>query len=421
MSKSLVDALSEGAWSVSAVVFDLNDMIDDEGRPISERRADAVVRAGVEMEMRQCPYAGIRQGRLMNVSALAQISRYYNPVLEEIAAFRRQSGHQATWFDILACVVDQLARPAIYLLQQRNAQGPVPAKVAVGHKLAAGFFGVMRDLHERLALGASIPVTTDSFLNQVEEMGALVGASEACAGSPQMIRKASATLVEGNTGSQIVLDRLRHEVARCLALQVQIGIFWQLYDRVHLWSLIRGELRGRLTPGNNFLARKIASAENDMEETEPARPIGAALSDALEAQRRHALAEALQDAAEPQTLEEDVHAATELLNKADSIIRYDGAVAPLARRVAQYLHARRLFVVELSRLEIDLRKHLGFPAETPINLGPAVFPAPQALPWYESILGRRIGPDGRLNGSSVGVRPETLNAELQPLKAQPDD
>ena len=75
MSKSLVEALSEGAWSVSAVVFDLNDIVDNEGRPVSERRADAAARAGVEMEMRQCPYAGIRHDKWMNVSALAQISR----------------------------------------------------------------------------------------------------------------------------------------------------------------------------------------------------------------------------------------------------------------------------------------------------------------------------------------------------------
>ena len=60
MSKSLEDALSEGAWSVSAVMFDLNDTLDDEGRPISERRADAEARVGVEMDMRECPFSGIR-------------------------------------------------------------------------------------------------------------------------------------------------------------------------------------------------------------------------------------------------------------------------------------------------------------------------------------------------------------------------
>lgn len=405
MSKSLVDALGDGAWSVSAVVFDLNDMIDDEGRPISERRADAAVRAGVEMEMRECPYSGIRHGKLMNASALVQISHYFNPVMAEITAFRRQAGGKdATWHDILACVVDQLSRPAIYLLQQRNARGPVPAQMAVGHKLAAGFFGVMRSLHERLALGDNLPVTAETFLQLMHETGALVGASEACAGSPQMIRKATVALVEGNSGSPLELDPLRIAIARCLALQVQIGIFWHLYDRVHLWSLIRGGFSEHLTPGNVFLASKLTSAQNDIEALAPPLPKGAALPDALDPQLRDKLANALCDAADPQALEEDIHAATALLGQPGRAICYGGTAAPLARCVANYLNVRRLIVAELSRLEHELRGYLGFPADTPVRLGAAVFPLPQALPWYELILGRRLGERGRLTGSSIGAR-----------------
>jgi hypothetical protein len=412
MSKSLLDALGENAWSVSAVVFDLNDMLDDEGRPISERRADAAARVGVKMEMRQCPYAGIRHDRQMNVSALEQISNYYNAVLAEMAAFRRQTqGENATWADILAGVIDLLARPAIYLLQQHNAQGPVPARIAVGHKLAAGFFGVLRGLHERLALGAELPVTVDNFLKLVDEMGALVGASEACAGSPQMIRKASTALLHGSTDNLPELDRLRIDMARCLALQVQLGIFWQLYDRVHLWSLIRGEHRAHLLPCNNFLARKLERAEEDMEARAPSRPNGAVLPDALDAQLREKLALALRDAADPQALEEDLRTASELLNEPDSAIRYDATHAPFALQVANYLNTHRLFVAELSRLELELRGHLGFSAATPIRLGAAVFPTPQALPWYELILGRHLGADGHLTGSSTGVKVVALNLE----------
>ena len=405
MSKSLVDALGTGAWSVSAVVFDLNDMLDDEGRPISERRADAAVRAGVEMEMRECPYAGIRQGKLMNTSALVQISHYFNPVMTEIAAFRRQAGGKdASWDDILACVVDQLSRPAIYLLQQRSEQGPVPAQTAVGHKLAAGFFGVMRGLHERLALGAQMPVITATFLQLVDEMGALVGASEACAGSPQMIRRATLALVEGNADSPLELDPLRITIARCLALQVQLGIFWDLYDRVHLWSLIRGEFSEHLTPCNTFLSRKLESAMNDADAFAPTRPHGDRLPHALDAQLRDRLAESLRDAAAPQALAEDLRTATELLHEPGCAICYGGAAETLALRVANYLNTRRLFVAELSRLELELRGYLNFPSATPIRLGAAVFPTPHALLWYELILGRHLGADGHLTGSSTGVR-----------------
>jgi hypothetical protein len=406
MSKSLVDALEGGGWSVSKVVFDLNDMMDDEGRPISERRADAPVRAKVEMDMRECPYPGIRQGRWMNMSALAQLTQHYNPVMAEIAAFRRQvGGADAAWPDIMAAVLDQLARPAIHLLQHRDARGPVPAQTAVGHKLAAGFFGVMRTLHERLALGAVLPVSTDGFLALVEETNALVGAAEACAGSPQMIRKASTVVVEGGPANDVVLDPRRLEMARCLALQVQLGIFWRFYDQFHLWELIRGETRQHLVPGNLFLARKLERALEDVAPTAPARPHAAALPATLDADVRYRLSDALRDAADPKALEEDMQTAQKLLGEAGSAIRFEGAMQPFALRVARYLNAHRLFEAELCRLELRLRALLGFPAQAPIHLGGAVFPIPQALPWYELVLGRRLGESGHLTGSSVGLRP----------------
>jgi len=387
------------------VVFDLNDMLDDEGRPISERRADATARSGVEMEMRECPYAGIRNGRLMNVSALTQISNYYNAVMGEIAAFRRQvGGDAATWPDILAAVLDQLARPAIHLLQQRDALGAIPAQAAVGHKLAAGFFGVMRTLHERRALGADLPVSAEVFLNLVEETGALVGASEVCAGSPQMIRKATTILVEGGAANDVLLDQARLDVARCLGQQVQLGIFWQLYDQLHLWELTRGETRQRLVPSNDFLTRKLEQAVVAVAAPAPARPDAACLPASLDADVRSRLADALRDATDPRELEEDVQTATQLLGLAGSVIGYEGAAAPFALQVARYLNARRLFVAELCSLERQLRGLLGYSAETPIQLGTAVFPRSQALPWYEMVLGRRLGESGRLTGSSTGIR-----------------
>ncbi|HEY6096398.1 MAG TPA: hypothetical protein VIU93_15765 [Gallionellaceae bacterium] len=405
MSKSLVDALGDGAWSVSAVMFDLNDMVDDEGRPISERRADPAVRAGVEMEMRQCPYHDARHGKWMNASALAQVTQYYTPVLEELAAFRRQvNGADASWSDILAGVIDQLARPAIYLLQQRSERGPVPAQMAVGHKLAAGMFGVLRSLHERHAVGVNVPVSGASFMQLVDETGALVGASEVCAGSLKMIDKVSIALVEGKSDSQVGIDRTRVDIARCLALQVQMGIFWELYDRVHLWSLLRGEHRQRLRPFNDFLVRKLDQDAAALAALAPARPDGARLPAALDAQARIRLADALRDEAAAHVQEEDVRAATALLNEPGSAIRYDAEVAPFAQRVARYLGTHRLFVDELSRLELELRSYLGFAADAPIRLGGAVFPMPQALPWYELILGRRIGTHSHLTGSSTGLR-----------------
>jgi hypothetical protein len=408
MSKSLVNARGAGAWSVSEVVFDLNDMLDDEGRPISERRADAVVRAGVEMEMRECPFGGIREGHLMNVSALAQISRYFNDAMAEMSAFRRAAGADATWDDMLVCIVDLLSQPAIYLLQRHSERGPVPARMAVCHKLAAGFFGVLRGLHERLALGAQLPLTVDRLLELVDEMGALLGASEACAGSPAMIRKACTALIEGEPPSTQPIEPARLAIARCLALQVQLGIFWHLYDQVHVWSLVRGEFSAHLTPRNNFLAEKLAGARNGFGDSAPPRPDAAALPRGLDEALRRRLADALDDATDPDTLEQDVGRVRALLEGADAkAIRYDGEILPLALRVAHYLNAQRLITAELSRLEYVLRGHLGFPAGNRIHLGAAVFPIPQALTWYELIVGSRAGTDSRLAGlqrsSAVGA------------------
>ena len=404
MSKSLEDALNENAWSVSAVIFDLDAILDDEGRPISERRADAMARVGVEMEMRECPFGGIREDKWMNVSALTQITHYFNDVLAEIAAFRRQSkGEHATWEEILECIVELLAGPAIFLLQQRNSHSPVPAQVAVGHKLAAGMFDVLRSLHQRLALGASIPVTVNVFMELVDELEALVGTSEACAGSPKMIEKVSTVLLEGGADKQIELDPLRLEIARCLALQVQLGIFWHLYDQVHLWQLLQGEFSKHLVPFNDFLTRKIESARNDLNATKPQRPKSDMLPTTLEASLCQRLADALNDAADPITLEEDLRIATELHTESGSPIHYNGAIEPFVQSVANYLNTSRLIKAELNKVELELREHLGFPSKTPIRLGAAVFPSPQAQPWYELILGRRLDDDGRLKGKSVKV------------------
>ena len=405
MPKSLLDALGAEAWSVSAVMFDLNDMLDDEGRPVSERRADAVVRAGVEMDMRPCPYAGIRQGKWMNASALMQLSRHYDTVMGEMGTFRRQAGGAtATWDDILAGVLDQLARPAIHLLQRRDARGPVPARVAVGHKLAAGFFGVMRNLHERIALGADLPVSVEAFLNLVEQTNALVGPAEVCAGSPPMIRNTCITLIEGGDRPAVALEANRLEMARCLGMQVQLGIFWELYDRSHVWELIRGETRQQLRPSNVFLVRKLERAVDDVPVAAPPQPDAQRLPAGLEAASRQRLADALRDAADALALAEDLQTAEQLLGQPGSAIAYAGAAAPFALKVASYLNAHRIFTDELCRLEHRLRALLGLTAPAPIRLGRTVSPLPLALPWYELVVGRRIGESGYLTGSSAGMR-----------------
>jgi len=409
MSKSLKDALSDKAWSLSAVMFDLDDILDDEGRPISERRADSLTRVGVEMEMRLCPFGGIREGKWMNASALTQINQYYQDAIAELAAFRRHpKGKEYSWEDTLACVIELFAEPALYLLRKKDHDSPVPAKAAVCHKLAAGMFGVMSQLLERLALGAKIPVSADAFMDLIDETGALVGASEACAGSPKMIRKVSEALLEPSNETSIQLEPSKIEIGRLLALQVQLGTFWRLYDRARLHSLVAGEFRPHLAPRNNFLERKLDLAAASINSLPThSRPNYRMLPDTLNAQGRLAFVAALNDAADFKALEEDKLTAITLLNEQGGAVLYNGNAEKFALGVANYLNAYRLFQTELCKLELELRKILEYPLHTPIRLGSAVFPSPQALHWYELVLGRKLGDGGHLTGAKIKVAKRT--------------
>lgn len=410
MSVSLSNALQGQPWSLSAVMFDVNDIRDDEGRPVSERRAEMAVRAGVEMDMRECPFSGPRQGRWMNASALMQVSGHYNAVMQDFAALRRLlvAGDPA-WEDILALVLGQLARPAVTLLRTRSAAGPVPAADAVAHKLAAGLFGVLRSVHERLALGAVVPVTSKAFLAVVDETHALVGPAEVCAGSPQMIRRVSESVVDGEPAAMATpleqAQQPRVAAVRALALQVYLGIFWRLYDQVALWRLLHGPLRALLQPANGYLQRRLTLAAGDLCATEPPPPSAPRLPAALDEASRDWLRTALQGCASPDLLADDVAEVRALLAEGGAALAFTGDPAWLAREVAAYLHTLRSFEAVIARHEAPAREWLGYPGEVPVRLGHAALPLPMALHWYELMLGRRLGSDGRLSGTLVGRRP----------------
>lgn len=405
MSQALEKALNGQPWSVSELIFDLADVFDDEGRPIAERRARASVRAGVAMDMKECPYSDLRQGKLMNTSALVQVSRHYNTVMADLAGYRAQAGgRDANWTDILAAVLDQLARPAIHLLTSRDPHSPVPARDAVSHKLGAGFFGVMQTLHERLALGVEIPVTTAAFLSLIAETQALVGAGEVCAGSPPMIRNACTALIEGSPEHAAALPGQRLIIGYRLALQVELGIFWRLYDRHHYRQLLAGPDSACLQPFNKFLT--------DLAGTEAATaalagmnlPVGDRLPVALSPACRTRLGAALTGDADPELWQPDFDTVLRLLEEPGSVVGYTGDKVQFAKQAARYAHAFRSFRQEISAQEAELRAVLGYDPDTPVHLGPLAFMPPKALPWFERVVGIRLGDSGRFDGSRVGVR-----------------
>lgn len=402
MPKVLSNALADKPWSVSALMFDIDDVLDDEGRPVSERRANVATRVGVEMEMRLCPFGGIRDGKWMNISALSQITKYYKDVMLELAAYRlAQQDESYRWQDTLACIVDLYAGPAIYLLQNRDASAPVPAKIAVYHKLAAGMFGVIKQIFERLVSGDPIPVTSDSFMQMIDDTGALVGTSEACAGSPKMIRSVVEAMMEAGAESDGIIDAQRLQLARMLSSQVQIATYWRLYDRSHLRRLLVGDFGASLEPSNFFLKQKLDAeiAELNKQVVHPLLNFEL-LADFLDAGDRRCFVQAINDTAAMGELQEDVKAAGDLLHKGNSAVRYRGDVETLAMSVAHYLYAYRLFKSTLCAIELQMRDILNYSRAVPVQLGGAAFPLPRAQKWYELVLGRNVGDDGHLTGQA---------------------
>ena len=393
-----LDAASNGEpWSVMGVVFGLDLVRDDEGRPISERRAGSAAKKGVTLELRSCPYADERNGSPMNVSALAQITRHLDTVTNDLAAFRNgvalDPATATGWDPMYVTVIDQLAAPAIHLLRLRDPEQRVPASKAVAHKLAAGYYSAFARLLEQGARGRAREVSTASFLEFIATERLLIGASEVCAGPPHMIARLTETLVRGTSGPAL-RDASRFLVARSLATQVQLGCAWELLDEALEREVLGWHAEGLLRPRNAYIAGRLADRAERLgavdrvphERVCSAVPRGSRGIDAeaLVASVRACLASTGSDA-------EGAHVIAELLAHGEGALELAGGARELvARRIAAYLAVYRRLVGALWALELGLRAELGYPLDAPIRLHVAVLPAVRGLDWFEAILGHRL-------------------------------
>jgi hypothetical protein len=388
-------ALRDDPWAVSGLLYGQDALLDEEGRPVSERRAPSVVKQGVPIELRRCPYHDERLGQPMNVSALAQITRHLDEVLEDIGSFRSSlPSNYGGWQALLVAVLDQLAGPALYVLR---ARGPtlVPAKLSVGHKLAAGFFGVVCDLLSADAQGDRRAVTVDSVLTFVHERRALIGASEVCAGPIHLIARTTEILLHGCSAQRVPSERVA--IAEALAAQVGLGLAWDLFDaaverRILLHDLVREQLRPRTeiirrALDQRFTALAKSSCPPTEEQAAKAVPMTAVLADPEELRTLF-----LQGGAA-----ERAHAATAIVVE-DLLAHGEGAIElldiglrrPLAQRLAGYLLAYRIVVARLFSLELLLRKALNYPEDVPMQLNTVIFPLPKSLRWFEATTGHRL-------------------------------
>lgn len=372
----------------------LGETRDDEGRPLDERRAPALARQGVPTELRTCPYHDERKGEPMNVSALAQATRHLPDVTKDLTAFRARLHETGGWEPMLVTVLDALAAPAVYLLQDPRAS-IVPVRNAVRYKIAAGFYSALRRL---LELGAqeAVPVTVDAFSSFVQRERLLIGPREACAGPPPMIRRLTELLM---TPSRVdaSADEPRVRIATLLAEQVELGVAWSLFDRAVERAFFEDWLaQDRLRPKNDFVRRRLAEraalvqrAGARREPPQAVRALPRSWSPArVEAIRRAVNGEAPSASAREATL-----ATLRAALSAD-----DGAVGlssptthqELTVELGRYLAGYRAFAVAFWQLEQALRAEIGVLAPAPLELHGPVFGAARALEWYQAVVGHRL-------------------------------
>jgi hypothetical protein len=391
-------ALAGEPWAVSAVLYALESVLDEEGRPVGERRATSAAKTGVPIELRACPYHDERKGNPMNVSALAQITRHLVPVCEEIAKVRswiHQDDH--SWIPMFMVVIDQLSGPARFLLERRESQGPIPVLFSVGHKLAAGYFGVVRNLVEEETFGITRPISTESLMNYVHKNRSLIGASEVCAGPTTLIERVTNTLLYRTSESVPVTkdEERRLAMATKLANQVRLGMVWEHYDQRSEHQFFQKRIHpGWLRPRNHFIGKQIEERIPFVSQTKPTetQQLIAAIPKETGTETYQLLNLALL-AAHQRTAHEHVTAHIErLCTHNEGALPFTEHANPqeIALDIAVYLGVYRAFLGALWKEERELRLLLGYDIHVPLRCTSTILPLPKTLHWYEALLGHRL-------------------------------
>lgn len=419
MIPELASALAGEAWAVNRVVFGLHDTRDDEGRPLNERRSPAFARKGVVSELRPCPYHDERHGVLMNVSALAQLTRHLGAVTEDAGGFRSMVTERSGWDPMLMTVLDLLAAPARYLLGRPDAPA-VPARLSVGYKVGAGFFGALSRL--LLVEGrAGVPVSPKGFLEYVKKERLLIGAGEACAGPPNMIERLTNVLMHG-LPQQGGADEGRLFVARALADQVRLGAAWSMFDEASERGFFREwYATGRLRPRNEFIRRKLEGRAQELVGGQDFRTETLLL--ALPVSRSGVSAEPIRAAVCGGTLAtrlevSAVAAIGELLDLHEGAIDLVDPAShrPVASRLVDYLTVYRAFASSFWAIERSLRAHLGSSVAVPLKLHGALFAIARSLDWYSAVSGHRLESTPERSGPIV-LKNHRRSVEVIPAAA----
>lgn len=379
---------------MAGLLFGLSDVLDDEGRPIAERRAPSAVKSGVDIELRTCPYDDERRGGAMNVSALEQIERHLRSVFKDAAAFHATLDPSLSgWTPMALCVIDQLSGPARCLLRGADATagapGRVPARVAVGYKLAAGYFDVTRRLLAMELTEPSLEPSVDAFLDFVHAQSALVGQGEVCAGPPKLIRRTTHVLFHGAPGASPLADPMRVVVASALLDQVRLGMAWRCFDEAAEAALL-GATRDALAPASSFLAQALAAKLDELDRSAPRplpfRPPVEVFGALAATDPRRSFLGALADYGPDPTPDPEIEGLPTLDNP---VLRFTTPLAGrlFARSVRGYVEAYRRLLAAQWWLEQRIRAALGLALDAPMTLDGLLAPKPLALRWLQAGLG----------------------------------
>jgi hypothetical protein len=347
------------------------------------------------MELKPCPYKDERHGGLMNVSALEQITRYLDPVLADIEAFRGLlPNREPNWADMFTAVIDQLARPAVYLLTEGGDGRPVPATRAVGHKLAAGFFDVLTGLLIADAQAPVRPVSVKRFLAFVKKRRALVGSGEVCAGPPHLITRVTEVFLHGGAEAGKNVDENRLPLARALAVQMALGSAWKFFDKTMEWEILLGG-HGISRPQNPFIEREFKARVGELQASEQQPSIETAsrlLHSAVAAAHRDWLTRRMAAAVAGEGCGDAAGLIEELIREEAGALTVtdSGYRAFLASALSGYLAAYLQAVNLLWEQEQVIRGCLGFSPNAPMKLNGLILPRLRSLRWFEAVLGYRV-------------------------------
>lgn len=189
------------------------DCRDTDGRSLAERNFDrgsgSAVRERPSAELKSCPYSGSRfqHARPMNAAALRGLAEHWPDVIRAAAYLRRRHVERyprtgdalldAYWIAAtLASVPSYLIRRAADPVSERG----IPPAIANLYKASLGASGIVYSMCVSRWSGvrgrwAGI---AEAIHEYAERSGALIGESEVCAGSPELIRKFLEIVVVGD-------------------------------------------------------------------------------------------------------------------------------------------------------------------------------------------------------------------------------